>query len=192
MIRLENFRRYVPRNALDLLIELRKASLEFDSVVKNLRVTEQAIEFDLYVLHEESKRKTLQKLELDFGKKIGEKDLAVETPFVDKQSILQESVKLFNEQRYWECHETLEQVWRREARGPEKDVEQGIILAASALVHFQRNEDLICLGMIPRTIEKLDSWKDPKYNMIDIGRLKEDLKHIYETKEIRPFKIHGL
>ena len=192
MIRLENSRHYVPKNALDLLIELRKASLEFDSVVKNLRITEQAIEFDLYVFHEESKRKTIQKLEFDFGKKIGEKDLSVETPIVDKQLILQESVKLFNEQRYWECHETLEQIWRREERGPEKDVEQGIILAASALVHFQKNENSICLGMIPRTIEKLNSWKDPKYNMIDIDRLKEDLKRIYESKEIRPFKIQGL
>lgn len=188
LIRLENSRHANPSETIPLLIELRGLAGEFGSVVKNLRVSERAIEFDLYVLNEESKIRTVSKLE-KLGKKLGEKDLELEQIPIDKSLVLKDSVDLFNEQRYWECHETLEQIWRRERKGAEKDVQQGIILTASAFVHFQKNESDVCLGMIPRTLQKLESWKEQKYFTIDVGNLKDNLKKIYDSQKIMLFKI---
>ena len=93
-------------------------------------------------------------------------------------------MSLFNEQRYCKCHETLEQIWRRQERGDERDVQQGIILDASALVHFQRNEDKVCLGMIPRALAKLDKWSEDKYYSFDVGKPKRYLREMDRTKVI--------
>jgi uncharacterized protein len=190
LIRLENSNGYSPKDTISLLILLRKSAGEFGTIVKNLRVTENAIEFDLYVLDSKKKEETIAKLEKEFGKKASERDLEKEegTP-PDKVEVLKQSIELFNDQRYWECHETLEQIWRREPKGPEKDVQQGIILAASALVHFQKNEDDVCLGMIPKALSKLDRWLEKTYYLIDIENLKGKLREIEGTGVIRLFKI---
>ena len=104
--------------------------------------------------------------------------------YQSKQETIRTCMSLFNEQRYWECHETLEQIWRRQEKGDERDVQQGIILAASALVHFQRNEDKVCLGMIPRALAKLDKWSEDKYYSFDVGKLKRYLREMDTTKVI--------
>ena len=190
LVRLENFKGYEPKDTMSLLVRLRKSVDEFSSVVKNLRVTNSAIEFDLYVLDSLKKEESIAKLERDFGKKVSERDLEKEElATLDKEEVVKRSVELFNEQRFWECHETLEQIWRKEPKGPEKEVQQGIILAASAFVHFQKNEDDVCLGMIPKALFRLDSWHAGKYYMIDIEQFKEKLKKVRETKVIQPFKI---
>ena len=170
---------------------LRSSADEFTSVIKNLRVSEKAIEFDLYAIDEEKKLKTISKLELEFGQEVNERDLALEetSEVPDKEQVVARAVDLFNEQRFWECHETLEQVWRKETDRAEKDVQQGIILTASAFVHYQRNEDDVCLGMIPRALSKLEKWSLKTYHMIDIELLREELREIQRSKTIHLFKI---
>lgn len=189
LIRLENSKGYAPKDTISLLILLRKSSGEFGSVVKNLRVTGNAIEFDLYAFDFKKKEETIAKLEREFGRKASERDLEEESAPLDKIEVLRQSIELFNEQRYWECHETLEQIWRREPKGSEKDVQQGIILAASAFVHFQKNEDDVCIGMIPKALSKLASWSEKTYYMIDVEKLKERLKEMERSQVISPFKI---
>jgi hypothetical protein len=190
LVRLQNSKGYLPKDTISLLIQLRQFADEFGSVVKNLRVTERAIEFDLYVFDSEKKKKTIAKLESAIGKKLGERDLEKEEVKVpDKRDVLKQAVELFNEQRYWECHETLEQIWRRESKGEEKEVQQGIILAASAYVHYQKNEDDVCIGMIPKALSKLDGWHEKVYYMINIENLKHNLKEIERTGKIFLFKI---
>lgn len=46
-------------------------------------------------------------------------------------------VTLYNAGRFWEAHEALEAVWRA-ARAPERDLWQGLILAAAAMLHRER------------------------------------------------------
>ena len=193
LVRLENSKEnsYSPTDGLSLLIKMRKKTDALGSVVKNLRVTEKAIEFDLYVPSEDSKKKSLEELELEFGRQLSEKDLEFDdsSPKEDKKITIKNSIDLFNEQRYWECHETLEQVWRKEQKGAEKDVQQGVILAASALVHHQKGEDDVCLGMIPRTLAKLGAWKEKTYYMLDVDNLKEQLENILKERKVVPFRI---
>ncbi len=162
---------------------------QFRSVVKNLRVSENAIEFDLYVIDDNLKTKSLEKLSKKFGDVLTARNLDSDNEFQSKDSVIKETISLFNQQRYWESHETLEQIWRREPKGPEKDVQQGIILAASAMVHFQKNENDVCLGMIPSALAKINQWREAKYYGVSIIDLKRNLLQILESKIIAPFEI---
>lgn len=190
LIRLENPKsKYNSKDTMDLLKNLRTAVDPFGSVVKNLRVSSGAIEFDLYSQSENAKAKSISVLETSFGRKVSERNLGIDEKPLDKVATLDASIQLFNEQRYWECHETMEQAWRKQPKGPEKDVQQGLILAASALVHYQKDENEICLNMIPRTLERLDRWKESNYYSLNVAKLKQNLRRIYETREIKPFVL---
>ncbi len=196
LIRLENSRKYIPRETIRAIIDLRKIVEPFGNVVKNLRITTNAIEFDLYCTDEVSKGNSLNALVSGLGNLLSEKDLQVAGDYEASYSIYHDKartvdlcIELFNEERYWECHETLEQIWRSELKGREKDVQQGIILAASALVHFKKDEIDVCLRMIPRALEKLASWSDSKYYNLDVDRLRQDLNRILATRKVAPFKI---
>jgi len=190
LVRFQNSGKFTPNQTVELLIQLRRDTDPFHSVVKNLRVSELAIEFDLYVPDGTAKERAIESLSEKYGRLLNEKDLqqgdssTQPSQYQGKEDTIRTCLSLFDEQRFWECHETLEQVWRRQEKGKEKDVQQGIILAASALVHHQRNEDEVCLGMIPRTLSKLDQWSDEKYYSFNIGKLKQDLKKMSETREI--------
>lgn len=47
-------------------------------------------------------------------------------------------IRLFNERRFFEAHEVLEGLWRREP-GSDRDFYQGLIQIAAAFVHLQKN-----------------------------------------------------
>lgn len=172
------------------MIELRKKVSQFNCIVKNFRITEVAIEFDLFVPDQASKDSSIRALETEYGKELSELDLAYDNELVEsKEDVVKKSIDLFNEQRYWECHETLEQIWRKETEPAEKALQQGIILAASALVHAQKNEDDVCFGMIPRALEKLDKWNEPSYYSLDTKQLKDVLRRILDTRSIEYFEL---
>lgn len=65
-------------------------------------------------------------------------------------------VDLFNEQKYWECHEVLEELWLEDTQDPARNVYWGIIQVAAACIHY-RNENLIgARGMIIKAKEKFE------------------------------------
>ncbi len=190
LIRLDNPNsKYAPKETMEVLKELRTAADPFGCVVKNLRVSSRALEFDLYSKDEDAKNRCVSALAPGFGKEVSERNLSVDEKPLDKISTLDASIKLFDEQRYWECHETMEQAWRKQPKGPEKDVQQGLILAASALVHFQKGENEVCLNMIPRTLARLNSWKEDRYFSLDVAKLRQNLEKIYGSREIKPFLL---
>lgn len=176
------------------MIELRKRVDKFGIVIKNVRIADAAIEFDLFANDQDSKDDALRVLSLEYGSVLGERDLTNEgTSFQErrqnKEEIVNVSIQLFNEERYWECHETLEEIWRVEKDRNEKELQQGVIIAASALVHAQKNENTVCLGMIPRALAKLNQWDQPKYYSLDVETLKKRMEEILTTKTITFPKI---
>ena len=63
----------------------------------------------------------------------------------------QEGIELFNNGRFFECHEVWELVWNR-ADGAEKTSIQGLIQAAVAILHLQRgNREGARIGETPGT-----------------------------------------
>jgi uncharacterized protein len=162
---------------------------KFQVTLKNFRISDIAVEFDLFAKDVDSKKCAVEAFESKYGKLLSERNLNEETSHVTKPETVILVIELFNEQRYWECHEVMENVWRKEKVPAEKTLHQGVILAASALVHAQKNESNICFGMLPRTIEKLERWEKRDYYGLDVDQLKNYLKNILETRRIEFRKI---
>jgi hypothetical protein len=108
-------------------------------------------------------------------------------PFKQKEDVLEEAVRYFNSERYWECHETLESIWRP-AKGGERSLVQGIILVCAALVHEQRGEREVALGIYRRALPQI-AWQERKYHGIDISSLRRNVELSLEEGELRPFKV---
>jgi predicted metal-dependent hydrolase len=85
---------------------------------------------------------------------LGEKLLDTPPTTMAKPDAVKEAVALFNNERFWESHEVLEQTWRS-AKGAERDTLQGVILTAAAFVHYQKGEPDICLSVLRRARAKL-------------------------------------
>lgn len=73
---------------------------------------------------------------------------------------MEEGVKLFNEQKYWECHESLEDVWMEDRNDPARNVYWAVIQVAASCIHY-RNSNLIgAHGMIFKAKEKFRRCRD--------------------------------
>ncbi len=67
---------------------------------------------------------------------------------------------LFNEQKYWECHEALEDLWMEDRQDPARNVFWAIIQVAAACIHY-RDQNLIgAQGMIFKSREKFRRCRD--------------------------------
>jgi hypothetical protein len=108
--------------------------------------------------------------------------------FQAKAEVVADAVRYFDSERYWECHETLESVWRS-ATGQEKALVQGVILVCAAFVHEQRGERDVALAICRRALPQL-KWEEGRYYCgIDVPRLCENVERSLEVGELSPFKI---
>jgi hypothetical protein len=105
---------------------------------------------------------------------------------VDKEEALAEGVRLFNEERFWECHEVLEQAWHV-SKGVERDAIQSIILTAAAFVHYQKGEDEICMSILRRARTKMTPAE--AYEKIDLKVTRKNIDEILGSEKIRLFKL---
>ncbi len=103
----------------------------------------------------------------------------------------------FNSWRFYDCHETLEDVWRecggKAASGGERDeladFYQGVIKAAAGLHHVLRGNHggaLKVLGDVPRLL----SAYRPRTLGLDVDRLLADIERV--TAEVRALGPHRI
>jgi len=182
MIHLKNSG-YVPQDASKLLKKADQLTSELDATIRDTRVSKKYLEFDVSIPKEQ--------LELLVGKlaTIGSLDDArhlVEEK-IEKEDALKNAKFYFNNERFWECHEVLESVWKKTYEG-EKDLVQGLILVAAALVHYQKNENDICLSIMSRAMEKLKNSAGI-YHTINVDEFKRKTSEIIKTKKIVTFTI---
>ncbi len=98
-----------------------------------------------------------------------------------------EARRLFNGERYWECHEVLEGIWRTK-QGEEKRLLQGIILVCAAFVHHQKGEEAVALGILGRAIKQLE-YQEPDYGGFNIAELKRNVQEIIRSGEFSNFRV---
>jgi len=169
------------KNANELL--LRARSLAGNVVIRDARVSSKLIEFDLSIANE--------KLEPLLEKLSKISQVASYTEImerqVEKERAIEDAKSLFNDERYWECHEVLEGVWKHSS-GNEKALLQGIILTCAGFVHAQKNENDICFSVLNRSLAKLQNANGVYYG-IDIDAFKQIVAKILSTKNIQYFKI---
>lgn len=86
------------------------------------------------------------------GKKLREDDQ--EFSVEDYKSIKQ-GLELFNQEKFWECHEFLEDYWMESKGLPIHYVYWAIIQVATSLYHFRNNNMEGATGMIQKAKDKL-------------------------------------
>lgn len=182
MLHLKN-QNYIPKNASDLLHQARDICSELNVTFRDARVSKKYLEFDISV-KKEKLDELVQKLkilgELDHAKHVVEEKKS-------KEDSINEGIYYFNNERFWECHEILESVWKNCYEG-EKDLVQGIILVAAALVHYQKNENQICISILSRALEKLSNASG-NYYAIDVDSLKNKISEMINSGQISTFVI---
>src|SRR5579885_594817 len=182
MVHLKNLG-YVPSDAKTLLAKADQLTSEMDVVVRDMRVSTQYLEFDVSVRKEELDV-VVKKFE-SIGLLYDARPVVEER--IEKEDALKKAKQYFNDERYWECHEVLESVWKKTHEG-EKDLVQGIILVAAALVHYQKYENDICISILNRSMEKF-TRASGLYHGIDVDKFRKSVMNMISSKRIELIKI---
>jgi len=187
LIRLKNDIGAVPGDRRSL------SRLAYDSVkglgedIGNLRISASAVELDLLLNSSENLKPAIKILESKIGPSLTIRQLDTDMPKMEKGAALRMGFDLFNQERYWESHEALESVWLT-AIGREKELLQGLILAAAALVHLQKGEDDVARSILSRASEKFRN-DNGSYSGIDISKLEKIISSMLSSYKPAVFKI---
>jgi len=103
---------------------------------------------------------------------------------------LQAGINFFNEGRFFEAHETWEEMWR-ETRGPLRLFYQGLVQAAVGMHHLGRGNVNGAVAQLQKSISKLEQYPG-NFCRINNGRLVSDLKKELETRTRQPIQIARL
>lgn len=144
-------------------------------IIRDVRVADRFIEFDLSTSDQEIQVviEALSSIgDFDNFEMLGEDNFS-------KEEAIDRALGSFNEERYWKCHEILENVWKQ-SEGEEKSLLNGIILVAAGFVHFQKGENETCIGILRRSFNKIKSSRG-EYHGIKLDLLLENLKNIIDT-----------
>lgn len=185
LLRVANKDGYSPKDAERVASTIRKILGSRESA-SHFRVATDALEFNMFARDEKELDDRQRRLTMSLFKIVNVKLLDTPPKHVNKEEALEEGVQLFNEERFWECHEILEQAWHV-SKGLERDAIQSIILTAAAFVHHQKGEEEICLSILKRARAKMASVKT--YETIDFEGLEKNIDGILDSERIRLFKL---
>jgi len=182
MIHLKNSG-YTPKEAEAIRSNARDLSYGMHLTIRDCRVSSKFIELDVSI-PKSNLELLLEKL-LPIGKVGNSRHITEEQ--IEKNQSIKDGIFYFNNERFWESHEALEGAWKQ-CSGDEKELIQGIILVAAALVHYQKYENEICLSVLNRALKKLHD-KSGKYHDVNIDFIKQKIIAILDKKEISTFPI---
>ena len=173
-----------PKDALWLKTRAVKIASLHGIIVRDARVSRSHIEYDVS-LPSDGMTENLDHLFREIGSYAGSYQVVERKK--EKQEAISEALTFFNEEKYWIAHEILESIWKQ-SKGTEKDLIGGIILVCAALVHYQKDEENVCISILERAFTKL---KDAGglYNQIDIDRLKTIIRNILMESKVELFRI---
>jgi predicted metal-dependent hydrolase len=91
----------------------------------------------------------------------------------DERRAFEKGVAEFNAGQYFECHDTLEDLWSG-VRGPSRDFFQGLIQVAVAFHHLTRGNLAGAESLLQRAQGRLAKYPD-RYYGFDLERLRAEL-----------------
>ena len=83
-------------------------------------------------------------------------------------------IEQFNAGEYWECHETLEEIWIEEP-GDIRYLYQGILLVGVGLLHLRRRNHHGAVVKLRSGLELLQAF-EPECMGVQVARLRKDAK----------------
>ncbi|MFZ4713972.1 MAG: DUF309 domain-containing protein [Bacteriovoracaceae bacterium] len=107
---------------------------------------------------------------------------------------MKEGIELYNAQKYWECHEALEDVWMEDANDPARNVYWAVIQVASSLIHYRDGKIVGAIGLLTKAREKFVRCETLKvetpllYNYLDWQKFKEITFKIPKEPELSDFQ----
>jgi predicted metal-dependent hydrolase len=118
---------------------------------------------------------------------------------VENHPFYQAYFQCWNEQRYYEAHDVLEQVWLKKD-SPDDDFFKGLIQAAGAFVHLQKNFEfpehpkhsrrlrpaVRLFALAERNLQQFA----PRHHRLDVGMLLEVLRTFREKIQNSGFKVN--
>jgi predicted metal-dependent hydrolase len=106
-------------------------------------------------------------------------------------ALLRTGIAQFNSGDYWECHETLEELWRGEP-DPVRYLYQGILLAGVGLLHLRRGNRRGALSKLRAAVGRLEPYV-PVCMGVDVAGLRADLlrliSHLDELDAAAPVAL---
>lgn len=175
---------YSPKDATVLLTKARELAGQ-EVVVRDSRVSKKYIEFDTSIPDGKDVKEMLGRLAKISP--VASYEHIVER-HMERDEAISKAVELFNEEKYWGTHEALEMVWKATPPGKERDLVNGIILVAAALVHDQKDEQDICMSILKRAAKKLDGVSGD-YHGIDVDRLVKTVHRMLDAGRAERFTI---
>jgi len=172
---------YTPKDAKDVRSNSRDLTYGMNAIIRDCRISSKFIELDISV-HKNNLELLLEKLvtigPIEHSRHIIEEE-------IEKSQLIKDGIFYFNNERFWESHESLEGAWKQ-STSDEKELIQGLILVAAALVHYQKYENTICLSVLGRALKKLHN-KSGEYYQINIDKVKQKIIEMLDKKEIFTF-----
>jgi len=174
---------FSPKDSRELIYRARDLASDMDASVRVVRIAKKFVEFDVGV-EKEDLDTLVEKLSpigtLDNIRHVLEEE-------IEKEQGITDGIYYFNHERYWECHEAFEGVWKQ-CFGREKEILQGIILFAVAFAHAQEDDLQIGIGMLRRVLDKLGT-SPSIYHTIDVDRLRKKAIEMQQEKQLTTFEI---
>jgi predicted metal-dependent hydrolase len=87
---------------------------------------------------------------------------------------LEKGMAEFNAGYFFECHDTLEDLWMG-IRGPSRDFFQGLIQVAVGFYHLGNGNRGGALTLLRRGLQRLDTYGD-RYCGLELSELRDDLR----------------
>jgi uncharacterized protein len=91
----------------------------------------------------------------------------------EERAALEKGVAEFNAGLFYECHDTLEELWSG-VRGPSRDFFQGLIQVAVGLYHLGNGNRAGARSLLDRASTRLHRYPDA-YGGLDLGALRASL-----------------
>ena len=85
---------------------------------------------------------------------------------------LAEGIELFNQGRFFDCHEVLEKIWMIEG-DPQKKFYQGIIMVAMAFYRFEKKVYSGAAELLKLRRQPLEKFR-PSYFGVDVEKMLEE------------------
>lgn len=107
--------------------------------------------------------------------------------------IIAEGIRLFNAQKYWECHEELEHHWLEEP-GPIRNVYWAVIQVAASMIHYREGNLVGAQGLIVKAKQKFDRTEQFKIESecleknLSWSELKKMVRAVPENPALSDFK----
>lgn len=102
----------------------------------------------------------------------------------------QQACDEFNSARFFECHESFEEIWQEE-HGPVRDLYKGLIQVAAAFVHANRNNEFGVKRLLTTALEYLEPYRATGAMGFDVGAIcREAERALHAAHELPKDRVH--